>query len=272
MEVIPRSEQFVLPALERPIDRQKIGMFCKPDQIYLDYLKYCRILGIKTIYRCVDDWQYNFGEGWYDRAIEKEMITLTDVAVASSRRMAEQYGLEYLPNACAYVRPQSAIPGNPPVVGFAGLADLPRFDLDLVRSLAAHFPGVHFEIIGTQHPWRKRNITALVGRPWREAVLRMKKFDVGIIPYRGDHLQGMQPIKSWEYLGMGIPQLCQQDLDLPDHESVFRYQTLAECIEKLETILSGLTSFDRPSILSYAAQNTWQARIRQLLGWFNLPG
>jgi hypothetical protein len=269
MEIIPRSEAYVIPALERPVDRQKIAMFCIPNQISLRYLEYCRAAGIKTVYRCVDDWHHNFGEGWYDPAIEEQMIALVDLAVASSFRMADYYGIRYLPNACAWVREKVPTPNNPPRVGFAGLADWPRFDRDLVHSLAEHFPDIRFEIVGTQSPWRRRNITALLHRPWSSAIARMKTFDVGLVPYHGVYLEGMQPIKSWEYLGMGIPQLCQGDLDLPHHDSVYRYKTFDECVEKLRIILSTLANLKRGPILTYASQNSWQTRIRQLLDWLN---
>jgi hypothetical protein len=271
LEIIPRSEKFVMPALDRPVDRQKIAMFCIPNQISLRYLEYCRAAGIKTVYRCVDDWRHNFGEGWFDSVIEEQMIALADLAVASSHRMADNYGIRYLPNACAYVRQKVQVPNMPPRVGFVGLADWPRFDLDLVRSLAEHFPEIRFEIVGTQNPWRTSKITALLNRPWNKAIVRMKKFDVGLVPYRGAYLEGMQPIKSWEYLGMGIPQLCQGDLDLPHHDSVYRYITLDDCVEKLRIILSTLANIERGPILTYAAQNSWQTRIRQLLDWLNLP-
>jgi hypothetical protein len=271
LEIIPRGEEYVIPALEKSVEQAKIGMFCKPSENFLRYLEYCRVAGIKTIYRCVDDWRHNFGEGWFDPAIEEKMIALADLAVASSRRMADFYGIRYLPNACAWIRPKIPSPGNTPLVGFAGLADLPRFDLDLVRSLAEQFPDIRFEIVGTRNPWRTRNITARASCFWHEAIEHMKNFDVGIIPYCGDHLDGMQPIKSWEYLGMGIPQLSQHDLDLPRHNSVYRYKTLDESIEKLRSILATLATLNKSPILTYASQNTWQTRIRQLVDWLDLP-
>lgn len=282
MEVVPRDEASVRAAFEqRRGGRLPIAMFCLPDATSLRYLEMACGLGMRTVYRCVDDWRRFPGEGWYDEATERRMVALADVAVASSRHMAETLAVRYLPNACQRVvdaaRPQ---PGDSPVVGFCGLADLERFDAALVRELARRFPRVRFDVVGATGDRVDGNLTMRRRTTWEASWQQMRGFDVGLVPYCGEHLAGMQPVKSWEYLGLGIPQVCRRGLDLPEHASVRCYDDVDGCATALEALLRqqaptepqapGVDAAQRADALAFAARNTWRDRIRQLLGWLGV--
>ncbi|MBX3024436.1 hypothetical protein KF840_05950 [bacterium] len=273
LEIIPRDEESVRAALAQPRDgRPRIAMFCLPDTASLRYLEMARAMGIRTVYRCVDDWQRFPGDAWYDAQTERRMVALADVAVASSRRMAEDLGVPYLPNACQRLAPapRPQRPGEPRVVGFCGLADLERFDGELVRELARRFPRVRFEIVGATEDAADGNLTRRRQTTWEAAWQLMQGFDVGLVPYRGAHLAGMQPVKSWEYLGLGIPQMCRRGLDLPEHASVHRYDDADDCAAALEPLLRGVDPAERADARAFAARNTWHDRIRQLQAWLGM--
>jgi hypothetical protein len=272
MEIIPRDEASVLAALEQPRgERPRIAMFCQPDVASLRYLELARAIGMRTVYRCVDDWRRFLGEAWYDDGVERRMVALADLAVASSRRMADELAVRHLPNACQRITQAARRgPGKPPVIGFCGLAGLERFDGELVRDLARRFPQARFEMVGAAADDVDGNLTWRRQTTWEEAWYRMSGFDVGLVPYRGDHLAGMQPLKSWEYLGLGIPQVCRRGLDLPEHASVRCYDDVDECAAAIEPLLGGVDAAERDDALAFAARNTWHDRIRQLLAWLEV--
>jgi hypothetical protein len=278
LEIIPRDEASVRAALAaRRGARPRIAMFCLPDAASLRYLEMARALGIRTVYRCVDDWAHFMGAPWYDEHIERLMVARADLAVASSRALAAALAVRYLPNACQRV---GAAPprrhDDPPVVGFCGLAQLERFDAALVRELARRFPHACFEVVGAAADGVDGNLTLRRQTTWEAAWRIMRRFDVGLVPYRGAHLAGMQPVKSWEYLGLGIPQLCRRGLDLPEHASVRCYDDVDDCAAALAALLDTVArrrhagAEEDPGaadMLAFAARNTWRDRIRQLRAW-----
>jgi hypothetical protein len=114
------------------------------------------------------------------------------------------------------------------------------------------------------------NLTLRRQTTWEAAWQLMRGFDVGLVTYRGDHLAAMQPVKSWEYLGLGIPQVCRRGIDLPQHASVHCYDDADGCAAALEPLLRGVDAAQRADALAFAARNTWRDRIRQLLAWLGV--
>lgn len=177
--------------------------------------------------------------------------------------MVDKFDVRYLPNACFKVEKSNA---EDKIVGFIGLVDMDRFDMDLIEYLASSFPEVVFRLAGSKKRWQlPRNIQVFQHTDWQHAYELSKDFLVGIIPYKGKDLSGMQPIKSWEYLSRGIPQLCAKGLDLPEHESVFQYTDRVDCEKQLRFILENIKSFDRDKMIEFAHKNTWGKRIESIV-------
>jgi len=259
----PQLEKFWVPN----VTRDTIAMFCKPTFKAYQYMRMIKDIGGKVIYRAVDDWELWKGNEWYDQAIEKAMIELADVAVSTSIRVAMKYGIKRLPNACYYVSSIPTITRSIKKVGFIGDVDnqvsSARFDMNIVIYLAERFPRLNFVLCGSRVSWElPSNIQVLPYCKWKEANRQLENIDVGFIPYYGEEMSGVQPLKSWEYLGYGLPQLAPEGLDLPDHSSVSTYRSYEECGDKLEVILN--TSYCWDSIIEFAKQNTWRKRLEQL--------
>lgn len=266
IRIVPAVDKYVLSMLKQK-DSNKIAMFCYPDQIRLYYMKIAKELGIKSIYRCVDDW-YVWQPNKYNEVVEKQMIELADIAVASSKKMSAKFKIKYLPNACNVNNNKKSNRGNGKViVGFVGLVDIGRFDMGLIRFLAKEFPQLRFEMIGSKKNWVNLppNLIVLPQTTWKEANTKIADFDVGIIPYKGYGIDTMQPIKSWEYLSYGIPQICKKGLDLPNHSSIHVYETYEECAKKLNYLVN--VKIETKELIKFASKNTWRSRIDQLIEW-----
>jgi len=268
LRILPRISYMVTRALEEKTDSDllKIAMFSYPDPVNIQFLKEAKKLGVKTVYRCVDDWA-TWNGIWYKVENELQMIELADISVASSRKMAKVFKIPYLPNACIKTYNHEVKEGK--TVGFVGHADLSRFNMDLIHYLAKELPEASFELIGSDGYAGSRADNNVCIRPFVShdvLIDYMRNFTIGIIPYRptiGKDLSGTQPIKSWEYMACGIPQICTNGLDLPEHESVFVYCSYEDCARKIRNILSN--RFDVESIRNFSATNTWRHRVNEIL-------
>lgn len=276
LHIIPQTKEYVIPSLRKESRVPKIAMFAKPTKLFLDYMKIAKDLNIKVIYRVVDDWSLWRNNEWYDEKVELSMIKLADVAVATSLKLANKLGIRQLPNAC-----QKCI-DNPikfnviPIIGFLGDVDnqvsSARFDMELVVYLAKKFPDFKFKLIGSRKEWSAlpKNIEVFKYLQWKEANMFLSHIDIGLISYKGEDVSGVQPTKSWEYAGYGLPQICRKGLDLPDHVSVYTYETYEECAKILSNLANELDNIDRDNIIKYATEHTWLKRTEQLLKWLKL--
>lgn len=100
---------------------------------------------------------------------------------------------------------------SPPIVGFVGCIST-WFDWDLVARLARETPHAQFELSGPcfQRPSAAlpANVRLLPACAHGEAVQRMAHFTVGLIPFKRNRLtDGVDPIKYYEYRGLGMPVL-----------------------------------------------------------------
>ena len=77
-------------------------------------------------------------------------------------------------------------------------------------------------------------------------------------------------MKAWEFLSHGIPQVCRDGLDLPDHDSIFKYNFYEECLKIIEDITNKKVEIDKESIFNFALKNTWKHRIDNLIEWLKL--
>lgn len=270
MQIMPQIEENIRIELERR--DVKIAMFARPTEAQFRYLNLAKQYGAKIIYRAVDDWALWEDNQWYDRNIELKMIEAADLAVASSLKLAKEFQIKYLPNACQYIQKDVKRFNSEPVVGFLGDLDnqisSAKVDVDLIFYLARRFSNVKFILIGSKKSWDfPSNVTVLNYMKWEEANEILNNIDIGLIPYCGRDITGVQPTKSWEYMGYGIPQVARRYLSLPEHSSVRLYESYEECGQVLEKLINSLNVVDRQEIINFASQNTWAKRIEKLIEW-----
>ena len=167
---------------------------------------------------------------------------------------------------------------RPPRAVFVGVIG-EWFDVGAVNRMAERLPDVSFVLIGPdQGPGRHfRNLSNLhiLGPRSREHVpAYLKHAQIGLIPFdrvgRQDLVDGINPLKLYEYLACGLPVVATfwpelERLDAP----ILTCSDNGEFAACIELILCG----DGPDVAAgqaFARRADWQERIGQLLGRLGL--
>lgn len=107
--------------------------------------------------------------------------------------------------------PPATVNTGQPVFGFVGCIST-WFDWPIVARLAETFPEARVEIVGPCYSGPAHalppNVTLFPACPHPVAIDHLTRFSVGLIPFTRTRLtDGVDPIKFYEYRGMGLPVL-----------------------------------------------------------------
>jgi polysaccharide pyruvyl transferase CsaB len=175
-----------------------------------------------TVYDVVDDWE-EFGRVgqavWYDRSFEQHLLHAADAVLAINPNLASRIAAMGVPDAIIVpngVRTSIAIVSEPRplvrgeiTVGYFGYLAGAWFDWDLLAAAARSRPAWRFYLIGYGGPRDVKlpeNIRLLGKQPQSELAAYAANWDVAIVPFKRERLAaGADPIKTYEYLAMGLP-------------------------------------------------------------------
>ncbi len=147
------------------------------------------------------------------------------------------------------------------------------FDVGLLASVATQCPGVTFVVIGpvdtdVSAMRALANVRLLGRRPYDTLPGYLHQADVGLIPFRRSALvDGVSPIKLYEYLASGLPVVATRWAEL---EKVRPPAALCDDATQFTAALRKMladpdTSGDRPTRLAFARAADWDARLDLLL-------
>lgn len=178
--------------------------------------------------------------------------------------------VQLVPNAY----PMSELPSPEPVerraaIGYVGT--IARwFDWPLVVGIARALPDVPVRLVGPEFSARPRdmpgNIEVLPACPREEAVDHVKRFAVGLIPFRLTRLTAsVDPIKYYEYVGLGLPvwstafgEMARRrddaDVSLVDRGTDWR-QLYAQ---------TGKSALPEERVAAFRQENDWAMRVRDV--------
>ena len=157
-----------------------------------------------------------------------------------------------------------------PVVGYVGSMTNYRIEWGWIEALGHRMPEVTIVLVGPRiepPPLSVRSLphVRLVGpKPPEELPRYLKRFNVGIIPYKGEaFLKSCQPTKTFEYLAAGLGVVSAQIPDLQPYADVVRFavgseEFVRQTQEMLE--LARQTAF-RNRCIEVARGHTWDARF-----------
>ncbi|QDT93027.1 glycosyltransferase family protein [Gimesia algae] len=156
------------------------------------------------------------------------------------------------------------------VLGYVGsIAEW--FDWDLTIALARANPDCLIRLIGpcfVTPPPLPANIELCPALPREELVEQIKLFSVGIIPFKKNELsQGVDPIKFYEYRGLGKPVLSTQFGTMPEHARqggilFFEETDLNQCVEQsLQMVPTTI------EIESFRKTSDWSTRFSTIQSW-----
>jgi len=266
-------------------DKKKIFVITFPHISCARFVNIFRSLGWVTLYDVRDDWEEFHKVGaarWYNKNQERYIANNADVVTAVSGPLQEKIrgymeaGEVHLsPNALDTRYPTGrkvqvrAVGDGPPVIGYVGHLTASWFNWDALLWAARQRPDWTFEIVGHSMPEDldlPPNLQYLGPMDYREILTTTRRWRAALIPFQECLLSdGVDPIKVYEYLAMGLPVVSFRMPQIHDYPYVFiakGKEGFVACIEQALQV-----EMDPQVIRDFLAVNRWQDRVDQLLAW-----
>ena len=257
-----------------------------PDVHAVSEIGLFRYHGWKVIYEVRDDWEefHKAGVGnWYDSIYERFLCRQTDLVTTVNitlknkmlsmgsdpdRTFVVPNGLKrsFLENAKAsFARRRSGYRGNG-TIGYFGHLTPNWFNWELLLKTASRRPDFRFEIIGFGEPKGlnlPRNVVMLGTKNHEQIIDIASNWSIAIIPFKNTKIaEGVDPIKIYEYLALGLPCVSCWIPQVKDYPLTFIYQNDSKFEEVLEKALKYTVleeDWDRTE--AFIAGSTWDGRV-----------
>lgn len=240
------------------------------------------VAGWSTLYDCRDDWEEFEKVGaakWYRESVERFVVNNCDLSFCVSRPLQKKMQaftrtreVRLSPNAydpSFLSRSYRRRPVQPPKIGYFGHLTERWFDWESLRWIAEQRPGYQFEIIGHGAPKGlvvPSNVRLLGPRRHAEICELAAEWSVGIIPFRtGPLADGVDPIKIYEYFGLGLPVVSFRMPQISDYPCTQTVESRQEFVTALDRAAE--TPCDTSELERFLADNTWHGRAQEILAW-----
>ena len=235
-----------------------------------------------VVYDLLDNWDSTLGGQWYSPAVERRVISLSDVLVATATplaaRLATMSGRDVtlLPNAVNTdlfdpERPWARPPDLPPApwsMIYVGALWGDWFDWDLLRRLALDYPDAAVVMIGAYQNQMSRppaNVHFLGLKAQTELPAYLAHAEVAIIPWKANAItHATSPLKVYEYLAMRRPVVAPRLDALEGIPGVLLSDGPDTFVGNVGRARG--TPLDAATVDAFVRDNAWPARIRTLLG------
>ena len=269
---------------------QKLLLIEFPHPSFFKLLAEAHACGWMAIYDVVDDWEefQRVGQAvWYESAFETHLIHAADAVVAVNKNLAGALRtlgakeIEIIPNGLAggveVLDEERPLERGDITVGYFGYLAGSWFDWKLIASAADARPSWMFYLIGyggqPEGVTLPENIILLGKKPRKELAAYAANWDVAIVPFKAEQLAaGADPIKTYEYLAMGLPVVLTgvyPPLGAEDHAR--RVEGLDAFIEALE-IASRERDQKVDERVAFAHTCSWASRLDAFLSMVERGG
>jgi O-antigen biosynthesis protein len=234
------------------------------------------------VYDCMDDHAGLRRQTGWMLDLERRLVQMADLTVATSDRLAEKVapqshrvalvrnGVDY--EHFAETRP-APLAGEDIIVGYYG-AISHWFDGRLVADLALLHPDWRFELVGNTFNsdlrplYRLPNVSLLGEKPYADIPRQMAHWHCCIIPFlRNELTEATNPVKVYEMLAAGMPVVA---VDLPELRPIAEANLIeladdaAGFAEKIAKLLAAQTPAVSAARRQFASRNTWEERFREM--------
>ena len=214
--------------------------------------------------------------------LEKDLLMRADLTLCVSEPLVErvsQYSrsVRLVPNGADWHRYITATPDLPRSgqvkVGYVGTL-APRFDVELVAAVARARPDWTIELVGPTLPFVDVSSLAslpnveLTGEiPFEAVPAKLATFDVCLLPLREiDFAYYCSPIQVFDYLAAGKPVVSTPIGQLEGWRGLVHIARGADAfVQSIETALGQRTSLHFIERRVFAARNSWDVRVKQVI-------
>lgn len=241
--------------------------------------------GWLTIYDVRDEWEefHKVGQAkWFDINVEKYIVNHADIVCAVSKPLREkmqQYTNRKLINLSPNALDSILLPTNQgftrrkksseKIVGYIGHLTEAWFDWEAIIEIAKLEKEWKFEIVGHSLPKNMNlppNIAYLGPKKPSEFIEISKKWTTAIIPFRISKLaDGVDPIKVYEYLALGLPVVSFRMPQIHDYPYVYIANSTKEFRSKIKQTFT--VKMDEKKVIEFLMKNRWEDRADEIIAW-----
>lgn len=263
--------------------KEKIFIVSFPHPFIVRRLNELHTWGWRTIYDVRDNWEEFERVGaarWYDQNVERYVANNAEACCCVAAPLRDKIQgfttnkkVHLNPNAfdVLFLKPENkgrVAPRNgPKIVGYFGHLTPAWFDWKGLNAVARLLPEWTFEIIGRDaegHGTLERNIHLSGPKSHAELNEITQRWRTAMIPFKmGPLADGVDPIKIYEYLAMGLPTVSFCMPQIHEYPYVFPVYSVEEFAEKV--VEASEVSIDREAIDRFLSANTWEIRVDEML-------
>lgn len=263
---------------------ERIALFEFPYPGFFETLAAANSAGWITLYDVLDDWEefHRVGQAiWYDLDFERHMINAVDAVFAINDFLAERIRelgggmVEVVGNGLKpgleVVRGPRPLERGEVTVGYFGYLAGAWFDWELIAEAARLRPSWRFYLIGyggsPEGVSLPGTVTLLGKQPQKDLAAYAANWDVAVIPFKPDRLAaGADPIKTYEYLAMGLPVVATGVHPPAGGEAfVTRAEGAGDFVRALAAAAARKSPDEVAARRAFAASCTWDHRLDALL-------
>lgn len=228
-----------------------------------------------TIYDCRDDWEAFEKVGmakWYKSWAEKYVVRNCDAVTCVSAPLQKKMQffdntkrIELLPNGydTTFRSPDfMRTPSKRPKIGYFGHLTNAWFDWDSLARIAAARPQFQFELIGHGYPKDLRlpaNVTLFGPLPHSDINRLAASWSAAIICFKiGRLADGVDPIKIYEYLSLGLPVISFRMPQIDSYPYTRTVDDVPSFVTAIDEAVATIPDIGR--IESWLHKNTWELR------------
>lgn len=281
IDVVTRHPETLTAAFE---GLERIALFEFPHPGFFETLAGASSAGWITVYDVLDDWEefHRVGQAiWYDEEFERHLIGACDAVFAINEPLARRVrelggeGVELAGNGLKTgieeIREPRPLVRGEITVGYFGYLAGAWFDWELIAEAARRRPAWRFYLIGYGgSPGGMAlpvNVELLGKQPQADLAAFAANWDVALIPFKPDRLAaGADPIKTYEYLAMGLPVVVTGVYPPTGGEAlVARAEGVEELLGEIERAAPRQQPGEIAARRAFAATCTWDHRLEALL-------
>lgn len=262
---------------------RRLALFEFPYPGFFELLASLNAAGWTTVYDVLDDWEefHRVGQAeWYEEGFERHLLTGVDAVFAINAVLADrvrELGGDLVEVVGNGLQPRVArstttrtLERGEVTLGYFGHLTGAWFDWRLVAEVGRRAPGWRIYLIGyggqpdgVELP---SNVSLLGRKPQHELAAYAANWDVGIVPFKPERLAaGADPIKTYEYLAMGLPVVVTGVHPPPGGEEFVVRVDSPDAFVAAAGDAAGLAAAHAQRRRDFASACTWERRVGAVL-------